>query len=298
MARAGRRPARRALGSRRTRRGCRRRCVEPGVVRAEAAAVGPEREEQHAGEALLAVGQLVVDRAAPDQRAARRPSARSGSSTCTNARIAPQQPRSRPDRRRRGQVRPRGAARSTTALARRRRRGRGPTRRRKSASGEVAVRRTSATSALDAGWSCGRTLSSTIFCATRSSTICEPDGRNGKPCSMVVELRAPAATGQRPVAQVEAELAAVLADEVQDGQHGLALRPAQPAPSCWRKIVALCVGRSNRMVSTCGRSRPSLKRSTANRQLTSRRAARRSASARSAAGVLRRRRRGSGSRRG
>ena len=37
-------------------------------------------------------------------------------------------------------------------------------------------------------------------------------------------------TGERPVAQVEAELAALLADEVHDGQHGLALGAAQPAP--------------------------------------------------------------------
>ena len=45
---------------------------------------------------------------------------------------------------------------------------------------------------------------------------------------------------------------------------------AARGPSCWRKTVALSVGRRNSTVSTSGRSRPSLNRSAANRMLTRR----------------------------
>ena len=55
--------------------GCRRRCVEAGVVRDVAAPVGPEQEEQHPREALVAFGQFVVarSRGIGERRVERRP---------------------------------------------------------------------------------------------------------------------------------------------------------------------------------------------------------------------------------
>ncbi len=45
-------------------------------------------------------------------------------------------------------------------------------------------------------------------------------------------------------------------------RHALSGERRSPRPSCWRKTVALSVGRRKRMVSTLGMSTPSLKRST------------------------------------
>lgn len=46
-----------------------------------------------------------------------------------------------------------------------------------------------------------------------------------------LELLAPVA-GQRPVAQYEAEISALLADEIRGRQHRIALGTTQPRPSC------------------------------------------------------------------
>jgi hypothetical protein len=94
-----------------------------------------------------------------------------------------------------------------------------------------------------------------------------------------------AIAGERPVAQIEAELSPLLAEGMTVSTTLPSARRS-PRPNCWRKIVALCVGRSNRMVSTCGRSRPSLKRSTAKMRLIPRVRSRSSAAARSASSVL------------
>ena len=59
--------------------------------------------------------------------------------------------------------------------------------------------------------------------------IWHPDGSKGKPrsTSRSSPSRLPCQCAQL---EVEAELLAVIADEVQDGQHGLVLRPPQPSP--------------------------------------------------------------------
>jgi hypothetical protein len=48
--------------------------------------------------------------------------------------------------------------------------------------------------------------------------------------------------GQGPEAQVEAELAVLVADEVQHGEAALSRALRSPRPSCWRNTVALSVG--------------------------------------------------------
>ena len=53
-------------------------------------------------------------------------------------------------------------------------------------------------------------------------------------------------------------------------RHGLSSASRSPRPSCWRKTVALSVGRRNSTVSISGMSTPSLNRSTVKSTLTSR----------------------------
>ena len=105
---------------------------------------------------------------------------------------------------------------------------------------------------------------STISRATGSSSMWQPAGRNGNPCSTCSFDVLAGAAEQCPEASVEAELLAVVADEVEHGAGGLAGRCRRPRPSCWRNSVGLSVGRSMSSVSTAGTSTPSLNRSTEN----------------------------------
>jgi dynein-related subfamily AAA family protein len=59
----------------------------------------------------------------------------------------------------------------------------------------------------------------------------------------------------------------VVADAVDGGELLVVLRLARPRPNCWSHTIRDSVGRSMRTVSSSGRSRPSLKTSTA--QMTS-----------------------------
>jgi hypothetical protein len=91
-------------------------------------------------------------------------------------------------------------------------------------------------------------------------------------------LELPSGAAEHPsVAKVEAELLGLMADEVEDGEHVLALGVRSPRPSCCRNTVALSVGRSISTTSTAGTSMPSLNRSTVNSTCT--RPARRSSRA-------------------
>lgn len=62
-----------------------------------------------------------------------------------------------------------------------------------------------------------------------------------------------------------AELGTRMAYKVEYGEMVLAFVQTEPRPNCWRKTVALSVGRRKRMVSISGMSTPSLKRSTTKR---------------------------------
>jgi uncharacterized protein YmfQ (DUF2313 family) len=72
-------------------------------------------------------------------------------------------------------------------------------------------------------------LRSTRSEATRSSSMWQPAGRNGKPCSTWRIDVGPGAAEERAEAAVEAELLAVVADEVEDGADRLALGLPQAA---------------------------------------------------------------------
>lgn len=61
------------------------------------------------------------------------------------------------------------------------------------------------------------------------------------------------------------ELGTRMANKVEYGKMVLSLVQTESSANCWRKTVALSVGRRNRMVSISGMSTPSLKRSTTKR---------------------------------
>ena len=60
----------------------------------------------------------------------------------------------------------------------------------------------------------------------------QPAGRNGKSSLDLLDDRPASAVEDRAQAILEAELAAMLADQVDDGEMALALGAAQPRPSC------------------------------------------------------------------
>ena len=72
----------------------------------------------------------------------------------------------------------------------------------------------------------------------------------------------PADPGQRPVAQVEAELGVLAADEVEHRQARLVVGQAQAAAELLQEDRGALGGPQEQDVSTVGRSTPSLKRST------------------------------------
>ena len=89
-----------------------------------------------------------------------------------------------------------------------------------------AARRTRVERVCRSAW---RMFSRTCCRATRSIRIVQPAGRCVKPCSTCSSTRHRRVGQQRPVAQVEPEVAVGLADEVEDGQALLVLGQPQPA---------------------------------------------------------------------
>ena len=90
---------------------------------------------------------------------------------------------------------------------------------------------------------CERMFSSTNVWACRSRTIWQPDGRNGKPSLDLALEPASVSPVRARSLMVEAELLAVVADEVQHGQHRLvaasvAVRDPAAEERSWRSRSA------------------------------------------------------------
>ncbi len=96
----------------------------------------------------------------------------------------------------------------------------------------------------------------------------QPAGRVGKSCSISRARPRRLDAGERPVAQVEAELGVLVADEVEHGQARLAVGEAQAAAELLEEDGRALGRPQEQDVSTSGTSTPSLNRSTVKRTFT------------------------------